>query len=66
MLREIRKIKMSKAKYIRFLQYKGKIPRHINEKGYVCYDPEELATFQKNNKRGRPPKKLKGDNYYVV
>lgn len=60
MLREIRKLKKrGKQIYIRTLQYKGKIPTHINESGYVCYDTEELKTFQKNNKRGRPPKILK-------
>lgn len=60
MLKEIRRIESrSKANYIRLLQYRGKIKTHLNAKGYVCYDPEELKTFQKNNKRGRPPKILK-------
>lgn len=57
MLKEIRKItNRSKANYIRSMQYRGLIPAHINDKGYVCYDTEELKTYQKNNKRGRPPK----------
>lgn len=59
MIKEIRRIESrSKANYIRFLQYRGKIPTHINDKGYVCYDTNELKDFQKNNKRGRPPKIL--------
>lgn len=63
MLREIRKLeKRSKANYIRGLQYRGRIKAHINSKGYVCYDPEELKEFQKNNKRGRPPKIVKKEN----
>ena len=63
MLKEIRKItSRSRANYIRFLQYRNKIPTHINDKGYICYNPEELKTFQKNNKRGRPPKILKQGN----
>ena len=49
----------SKANYIKSLQYRGLIPAPINDKGYVCYDTEELKTYQKNNKRGRPPKILK-------
>lgn len=62
MLKEIRKIeKRSKANYIRFLQYSGKIPAHINEKGYICYDPQELKEFKKTHKRGRPPKIIKGE-----
>lgn len=63
MLKEIRKIeKRSKQNYIRLLQHRGKIKAHLNAKGYVCYDPEELKTFQKNNKRGRPPKIAKKEN----
>lgn len=60
MLKEIRKLdKRSKANYIRGLQYRGRIKTHLNERGYICYDPEELKIFQKNAKRGRPPKLLK-------
>ena len=50
---------MSKGKYIRALQYKGKIKVYFNSKGYVCYDTQELKEFQSNNKKGRPPK-IKG------
>ena len=43
MLREIRKItSRAKANYLRRLQKNGKIGKHINSKGYVCYDSEEL------------------------
>lgn len=57
MLKEIRKIvKRSKANYIRAMQNKGFITKHINSKGYVCYDPEEIRAYQKTHKRGRPPK----------
>ena len=57
MLKELRRVEdRAKANYIRHLQYVGKIPQHINAKGYVCYDPEELKNYQKTNKRGRPPK----------
>ena len=60
MLKEIRKItSRSRANYIRLLQHRGKIKAHINDKGYMCYDPEELKTFQKTTKKGRPPKILK-------
>jgi hypothetical protein len=34
----------------------GKIKKHVNEKGYVCYDTEELKEYHKNAKRGRPAK----------
>lgn len=62
MLKEIRRIREKpKATYIYFLMNKGKIPKHINEKGYVCYDTDELKAFQKTHKRGRPPKQLKGE-----
>lgn len=60
MLKEIRRIESrGKANYIRCLQYNGKIPTHLNDKGYVCYDPTELKNFQKTHKRGRPPKLAK-------
>ena len=59
MIKEIRKLPMSKGKYIRALQYKGKIKVYFNSKGYVCYDTQELKEFQSNNKKGRPPK-IKG------
>lgn len=57
MLREIRKMKsQGKAKWIRALQWRGKLSVLKNEQGYLCYDPEELRNYQKNTKRGRPPK----------
>lgn len=58
-MKEIRRIESrAKANYIRLLQHRGKIKTYLSPKGYVAYDPEELKTFQKNNKRGRPPKIL--------
>lgn len=63
MLRENRRIKeRSKAVYIYRLQRQGKISTHINENGYVCYDPDELKAHQKTHKRGRPPKITKKEN----
>lgn len=60
MLREVRRIRERPKKiYFYFLMNHNKIPKHINEKGYVCYDPEELKLFQKTHKRGRPPKIIK-------
>ena len=57
MLKEIRRIKeRSKANYIRDLQYKGKIQTYLSDKGYVSYDPEELALWKKTCKKGRPTK----------
>lgn len=57
MLKEIRKIKnKSKRVYIYFLTMNGKVPKHINDNGYVCYDPAELDMFHKTHKKGRPPK----------
>ena len=57
MLREIRKITpRAKANYLRRLQKNGKIGKHINAKGYVCYDSEELSTYRKTAKKGRPAK----------
>ena len=57
MLKEIRRIKeKSKANYIRDLQYKKKIQTYLSDKGYVCYDTEELALWKKTCKKGRPTK----------
>ena len=57
MLREIRKItSRAKANYLRRLQKNGKIGKHINSKGYVCYDSEELSAYRKTAKKGRPAK----------
>jgi hypothetical protein len=57
MLREIRRIeKKGKAGYIRNLQYAGLVGKYINDRGYVCYDPQEVKEFLKGRKIGRPPK----------
>lgn len=59
MLKELRKIeKRSKSNYIRHLQYIGKIGYHVNEKGYVCYNPAELKEFKRTHRPGRPAKKF--------
>lgn len=63
MLKEIRKMEsVGKANYIRLLQNRGKIGKHISPKGYLCYDTEELKAFQKSNRRGRPAKLTKKEN----
>ena len=57
MIVEIRKAETrAKANYIRSLQYRKLIPVHINEKGYVCYDPADLKAYQSRVKVGRPVK----------
>ena len=57
MLKEIRKIREKcRQVYLYRLVSNGKLPKHIDEKGYVCYDTEELKTFQKTHRKGRPPK----------
>lgn len=62
MLREIRKIKArGRANHIRQLQWRKKISTHINENGFICYDPEELKKYQKTAHKGRPPKIQKGE-----
>lgn len=60
MLKEIRKVKLkTKKKYLYFLLNHNKVPKHINDKGYVCYDTNELEEFRRTHKKGRPPKVLK-------
>ena len=62
MLIEIRKLKKrSTQQVIRSLQYRGRLPVHINEKGYVCYDSAEFDKYKKTRKMGRPLKN-KGEN----
>lgn len=57
MLKEIRRIReRPRQVYLYFLMNSGKLPKHTNEKGYVCYDPLELKAFHKTHKRGRPAK----------
>ena len=46
----------SKANYIARLQQNGKLPKHISELGYVCYDTEEYKAYKKSVKWGRPAK----------
>lgn len=59
-LRKVYKINKAKAQYIRSLQYEGRIAKLFNDKGYVCYDTDELKKFQASVHRGRPPKKVEG------
>ena len=57
MLKEVRRIKeRSKQIAMYFLMNKMNLPKHINERGYICYDTEELKTYKKTTKRGRRPK----------
>ena len=57
MLKEIRKIKTrGKANHIRQLQWRGRLPVHINDAGFICYDPEELKKYSKTAHKGRPHK----------
>ena len=62
MIKELRvfsKENIAKAKYIRSLQNNGKIKKIINDKGYVCFDEDELEKYYSNVKIGRPPKIVK-------
>ena len=62
MLKEVRKIKERHRQiYLYFLMNKGKLPKHVNEKGYISYDTEELKAFHKTHKKGRPPKMKEGE-----
>ena len=45
-----------KERYIRALQDSGRLKKHINKNGYVCYDTLELERYKKKTKRGRPAK----------
>lgn len=55
-LRKLAKTNRAKANYIRALQNRGVIKKLVNEKGYVCYDPEELRNYQATVRWGRPAK----------
>lgn len=44
------------ANVIGRLQATGKLSRIISDKGYVCYDTKEYATYKKTVKQGRPTK----------
>lgn len=59
MLREVRKLR-SKDKRNRIWNAltRGRITKHINEKGYVCYDSKEFDLYLKTAKKGRPLKIL--------
>lgn len=46
------------AHRIRNLQYKGRLKKHIDAEGYICYDEYEFKAV-KYKKRGRPVKNLK-------
>ena len=64
MIRELRKLAKSdraKANYIRALQNRGVIKKMTNEKGYLCYDTEELRNYQTTVRWGRPAKIKKGE-----
>lgn len=34
----------------------GKLKKHINKDGYVCYDSSEFDRYTKTKRRGRPAK----------
>lgn len=55
-LRMLDKENRAKSCYIRTLQHNGKIKKIVNEKGYLCYDEEELERYYSNVKIGRPPR----------
>lgn len=55
-LRKLAKTNRAKANYIRALQNRGVITKLVNEKGYVCYDTEELRKYQATVRWGRPAK----------
>ena len=45
-LRKWAKTHLAKANYIRALQNRGVIKKLFNEKGHLCYEPEELKNYQ--------------------
>ena len=56
-LKEIRRVQGRPRKvYLYYLMNHGLIPKHVNERGYVCYDPAELRAFKRMHKKGRPAK----------
>ena len=60
MLTEIRTIKGHSQQVIIYrLVNNGKLKKHINDRGYVCYDSRELEKYVKTKRRGRPAKTLK-------
>lgn len=58
MIKEIRKIKRRGLQnYVRKLYDRGYITKIINDKGYICYDTDELKKYKATARVGRPPKK---------
>ena len=61
-IRELRKVRKaagnSKYECIWRLVQQGKIKKYVTDGGYLAYDTEELKTFKKTVKQGRP---LKGE-----
>lgn len=57
MLKEVRKLRSQERKNrIWNALTRGKITKHINSKGYVCYDSKEFDLYLKTAKKGRPAK----------
>lgn len=46
----------AKANYISKLQSKKILGTYFNERGYVCYDTDELKDYKQHVKKGRPHK----------
>ena len=58
MLQKIAEIKDRPLRvYIYYLVSRGKIKKYADEKGYMCYNTDELANYKENVKIGRPIKK---------
>lgn len=58
MTREIRRIiDRAKRNYIYFLVSSGRVKKYVNDKGYMCYDPEDVKQYKKHARVGRPIKK---------
>lgn len=55
-LRELHKENAALEKYIRMIQNKGILPKHVSENGYAAYDTDEYAQHKKTARRGRPVK----------
>lgn len=55
-LRKLDKTNHTKANRVRNLQARGCISKILNEKGYCCYDTEELKKYEATSKIGRPVK----------
>lgn len=58
MLKEIRRIKSAtRRRYIYILQYRKIIGSYINERGFKCYDTNELKQYASTKPhKGRPNK----------